>query len=100
MIIVLANAKLGEGALEEAREALETMVSASRAEEGVLEYNYAIDISDPTIMRIAEKYADEKALALHAGSEHMAAFQRAMAQYDMKILDLIMFNADEGTKLM
>ena len=100
MIIVLANAKLGEGALEEARNALETMVAASRAEEGVIDYNYAIDMSDPTIMRIAEKYADEQALALHAGSEHMAAFQKAMAQYDMEILDLTMFKADEGTKLM
>ncbi|MEO1730206.1 MAG: putative quinol monooxygenase [Pseudomonadota bacterium] len=100
MIIVLANAKLGEGALEEANTALETMVTASRAEEGVIEYNYAVDILDPTMMRITEKYADEAALSSHAKSDHMAAFQKAMASFDIKILDLTMFNADDGTKLM
>lgn len=37
MLIVLASARLGEGALEAGRTALDTMITASRAEEGCIE---------------------------------------------------------------
>ena len=100
MIILLGTAKLGEGALEDAREAFETMIAASRAEEGVLHYSFSVDALDPTLMHITEKYVDQAALGLHGQSAHMAAFQKAMATLDVKITELVMFNADEGTKLM
>ncbi|MEL7519506.1 MAG: antibiotic biosynthesis monooxygenase, partial [Pseudomonadota bacterium] len=51
MLMVIGTAKLGEGAIDAGREALEAMITASRAEEGCIDYTYSIDILDPSIMR-------------------------------------------------
>ena len=75
MIILLGTAKLGENALVEGRAAFDTMIAASNAEEGVLHYSYSVDVIDPSIMHITEKYVDQEALTLHGQSAHMAAFR-------------------------
>lgn len=100
MIIVLGTAKLGDGALEAAHDAFSAMVAASRAEEGVLHYAFSVDVLDPGVMHISEKYVDQQALALHGRSDHMAAFQKALSGLDVTITELSMFNADDGTRLM
>lgn len=100
MIILLGTAKLGKGSLEKGRAALEAMVAASNAEEGVLDYSFSVDLVDPSVMHITEKYVDQAALGAHGQSQHMEAFQKAIAGLDMKIVNLTMFNADDGTRLM
>ena len=99
MLIVLATAKLGEGALEAGRAALETMVEASRAEEGCIDYAYSIDILDPTLLRITEKWVDDAALAFHFSTPHMAAFQAALSELDVTITELLKYQADDGAPL-
>lgn len=99
MLMVIGTAKLGEGALEAGREALETMVSASRAEEGCIDYAYAVDILDRSILRITEKWVDEAALAAHFATPHMAAFQAALADLDVEITDVKKFQTDDGAPL-
>ena len=100
MIIVLAKVRLNEDTLEVGRDVLDTMVQSSRAEEGVLEYSFAIDRSDPTLMHAVEKYKDQEALTAHATSPHMAVFQKSIGDIGFKVEELVMFNADEGTRLM
>ena len=100
MIIVLAKIRLREDTLETGREVLDTMVAASLEEEGVLEYNFAIDRSDPSLMYAVEKYRDMEALTTHGNSAHMAVFQTKLAEIGFKVEDLTMFNSDEGTKLI
>ncbi|QFT77292.1 putative quinol monooxygenase [Erythrobacter sp. THAF29] len=100
MVIVLATAKLGEDALEAGREALTAMIEASRAEKGCVEYAYALDILDPTLLRITEKWVDDAALAAHFQTPHMAAFQKALAGLDVSIQQVLKFEADEGSPLM
>lgn len=100
MIILLGTATLGEGAHEAALDAFKAVVTASRAEEGVLHYSFAVDALDPSVLQITEKYADQDALKLHSKSAHFAAFQKAVAGIDMKIDELVMYNSDDGTKLM
>ena len=99
MLIVLATAKLGEGALETGHHALEAMITASREEEGCIEYAYSVDILDPTTLRICEKWVDEAALAYHFQTPHMAAFRKALGGLDVTITDLRKFQADEGSPL-
>ena len=90
---------MGEGALEAGRAALETMIAASRAEEGCIDYAYAIDICEPAIMRITEKWVDDAALITHFQTPHMAAFQMALGELDIAILDVKKFQADDGAPL-
>ncbi len=79
MLIVLGIAKLGYGALDAGRESLETMIAASNAEEGCLHYSYALDIPDPSIIHITEKWIDEATLISHFETPHMASFQAALS---------------------
>ena len=100
MIIVLAKVRLREDTLEAGRDVLDTMVQSSLAEEGVLEYNFAIDRSDPTLMHAVEKYKDEEALTAHSTSPHMAVFQKAVGEIGFKVEELTMFKADDGTRFI
>ena len=100
MLIVIGTAKLGEGALNAGREALDKMITASRAEEGCIDYAYSIDILDPTIMRITEKWVDDAALVAHFQTPHMAAFQQALAELDVTVTEVLKFQADDGAPLM
>jgi quinol monooxygenase YgiN len=100
MLMVIGTARLGEGALETGRSALEAMITASRAEEGCIDYAYAVDALDPSILRITEKWVDEAALVAHFQTPHMAAFQKALGELDITILDVKRFNADDGAPLI
>ena len=99
MLIVLATAKLGDDALETAHAALEAMITASRKEEGCIEYGYATDILDPSILRITEKWVDDAALAYHFQTPHMAAFQKALGRLNITIIDIKKYQADDGSPL-
>ncbi|MCK0128782.1 putative quinol monooxygenase [Erythrobacter sp. F6033] len=100
MLIVVGKAKLGSGALDAGRSALATMIEASRAEEGCVDYSYATDILDPSTMHIIEKWVDEAALVAHFQTPHMAAFQKALGNLDVTISEVLKFQADDGTPLM
>ena len=100
MLMVIGTAKLGDGALDAARDAFEAMITASRAEEGCIDYGYALDVLDPSLLRITEKWVDEAALAYHFQTPHMAAFQQALAGFDVTITDVKKFQADDGAPLM
>ena len=100
MLIVLAEATLGEGALDSARKTMAQMVAASRAEEGCISYAYAIDVLDPTKLHITEKWIDEAALAYHFQTPHMAAFQQALGDLDIQITELAKYQADDGSPVM
>lgn len=100
MLIVLAEAKLGEGALDGARDAMATMVEASRAEDGCIGYSYAVDVLDPNTLHIVEKWVDEAALAFHFQTPHMAAFQQALGSLEVQITELAKYQADDGSPVM
>lgn len=100
MLMVIGTAKLGEGAIDQGREALDAMITASRQEEGCIDYAYAIDVLDPSILRITEKWVDEDALVAHFQTTHMAAFQKALGELEIAILDVKKFRADDGAPLM
>lgn len=100
MLIVLAEAKLGEGALEAGRAAFTAMVEASRKEEGCISYAYAQDVLDPSMLHITEKWVDDAALVSHFQEPHMAAFQKALGDLDVKVIQALKYEADDGTPLM
>jgi len=100
MLIVLAKAKVGQGALDQAREAIAAMVDASNAEEGCIEYTFTADVLDPSSMHIVEKWKDADALAAHFAAPHMAAFGEAIAGLDVEIIEAVRYETEEGVKIM
>lgn len=100
MLIVLAKAKVGEGAMEPARAAIADMVAASNAEEGCIAYAFTQDVLDPSVLHIVEKWQHEAALAAHFATPHMAAFGAAIAGLDFQVVEALKFHADEGAPVM
>lgn len=100
MLIVLAKAKLGAGALDALKAPIADMVAASNAEEGCIAYSFTADVLDPSIMHIVEKWQDEAALMAHFATPHMAAFQQAIAGAEITIIEAIKYHADDGAPVM
>ena len=94
MIVIEGSVRLPAGGLDRARSAIETMVTASRAEVGCDEYAFAVDLLDPTLIRIVERWESRAALAAHFESEHMAAWRAAAADLGVSDRSLRLYEAD------
>ena len=79
MIIVEGWVRFADaGGLARVREAAEAQMRDSRAELGCLDYTYAIDVSDPCVMRVFERWEDQAALDAHFARPHMAPWRAAL----------------------
>lgn len=79
--------------IEAMREAISTMVAASRAEDGCREYAFSVDLADPNILRITECWDSMAALEAHFASPHMAEFRTKMAAHPPRGTDVTFYEA-------
>ena len=61
------------------RDAAFAQIEASRAEPGCLQYTYAIDVTDPCLMRVLERWESWQALENHFARPHMLPWRAALA---------------------
>jgi quinol monooxygenase YgiN len=73
------------------------MEAASRAEEGCLGYSFSVELSNPSIVHVTEKWVDAEALQAHFKSAHMAEFQRKVAQYPPASTEVKFYRVEEIT---
>lgn len=86
MIIVEGYVRMqNAGDFETVRAAAEGQIASSRAEGGCIDYTYAIDVLDPQIMRVLEKWQSWEALEAHFKEPHMDTWRTALA--DVKFLE-------------
>ena len=55
--------------------AVEMMRATKAAEPGCLEYAYALDLAEPELLRVIERWTDDAALTAHFATPHMTTFQ-------------------------
>jgi quinol monooxygenase YgiN len=55
------------------------MLTASRAEDGCLEYSYGEDVAEPGLIRVFEVWRDQAAVEAHFKTSHMATWRAAGA---------------------
>ncbi len=79
MIVVNARIPSTPENIDAMREAIVTMQKASLAEDGCEDYNFSVEVGDPSVMRVTERWTSQEALAAHFQTPHMAAFQATMA---------------------
>jgi quinol monooxygenase YgiN len=94
VIVVEGSARIPEEAWGEAIEAMEIMITASRAEPGCIEYAYSRDLLDPNLLRIIERWQDKAALVSHFAEPHMAVFRAALAKVGPQDLHVRMYEAE------
>lgn len=57
------------------------MLTASRAEDGCLDYAYAEDVAEPGLIRVFEAWRDQAALEAHFRTAHMATWRSRWPQF-------------------
>jgi len=79
MIVVNAVITATEQNIAAMKEAIATMEKASRAEAGCHDYTFSVELNNPKVLRITEKWETMDDLKAHFAMPHMADFQAAMA---------------------
>lgn len=70
------------------------MILSSRKETGCIDYAYSIDLIDPNVLRIIERWQDKAALISHFQEPHMAVFRAALAEIGPRDLQVRMYEAE------
>ncbi|WP_408589158.1 putative quinol monooxygenase [Novosphingobium sp.] len=97
MIIVMGSFRLPPEQVEAARPLAEKVVTATRAEDGCIEYAYAQDLFDPGLFRISEKWRDRAALDAHFRTDHMKVWAAERAELlTLSDRNIRIFETDEG----
>jgi quinol monooxygenase YgiN len=75
MILIEGTVRVPPGNVVAARPAMEQMIRASRAEAGCLDYAYSIDLMDPGLIRVIERWESRAALDAHFKTAHMTTWR-------------------------
>lgn len=92
MVIIEGTIRVDD--IEKARPYMEKMIQASRAEEGCIDYSYAVDITDPTLIRVTERWENRNTLAEHLNSKHLAEWRTCWSKTGVHDRSLRMYEAD------
>jgi quinol monooxygenase YgiN len=93
MIIVTGTVRFGEGEIERLKEAMARNVEATRAEEGCEDYAYAVDISDPGLLHVNERWRDDAAIERHMASPHMGEFMALVGASKVEAMSIKAYEA-------
>lgn len=77
-IVVIGRFETTTETIDEVRQALLTMQEASRAESGCQDYTFSVELGDPAIVRLSERWDDEASLVAHFATQHMVEFRAAL----------------------
>lgn len=83
-IVVNVEVDWGEENIQEIYEILQNHVEITLAEEGCEEFNFAIDINNPNIIRATEVWTNMKSLENHFKTENFYYFNSIMEKYPPK----------------
>ena len=83
-IVVNVEVDWGKENIQEIYEILQNHVQITSAEEGCEEFNFAIDINNPNIIRATEVWTNMKALENHFKTENWFYFNSIMEKYPAK----------------
>lgn len=95
MIVVNARIEATEETIAAMKDAISVMEQASQAEEGCHDYTFSVELNNPAVLRITEKWEDMAALQAHFGMPHMAEFQAAMGANPPKSVEASFYEATE-----
>ena len=93
MIVVNAKIEATEETIQALKEAIATMETKSQAEGGCQDYTFSIELNNPSVIRITEKWDSMEDLVAHFQEPHMADFQAAMAAHPPKSVDASFYEA-------
>jgi quinol monooxygenase YgiN len=93
MIVIEGTVRIPPENLAAARPVMEQMIRASRAEAGCLDYAYSVDVLDPGLIRVTERWESREALAAHFKTAHMATWRAFFPQLGISDRSLRLYEA-------
>jgi quinol monooxygenase YgiN len=98
-VIVAGTVRVPPEKLAEFKPHMEAMLAASRAEDGCLEYAYAVDVQDPGLIRVFEAWRDEAALQAHFKTRHLAEWRKAWPAFGVSDRRLTLYEVSAARAL-
>lgn len=95
MIVVNAVILATEETVEAMKDAIRVMEIKSRAEDGCHDYTFSVELSNPEVLRVTEKWEDMGALEAHFNTPHMVDFQQIMAENPPRSVDANFYEVTE-----
>ncbi len=95
MIVVNATVTASAATIDALKAAIADMERASRAEAGCHDYTFSVELSNPDVLRITERWESMAALKAHFATPHMASFRAAMAEHPPKSVEAKFYQAEE-----
>ncbi|TPG56153.1 putative quinol monooxygenase [Sphingomonas glacialis] len=95
MLLIVGTLRLPPHKMDAARPIMQRMVSASRSEDGCVEYGYAQDVFDPGLIHVKELWTDQVALDRHFASAHIAEWRAAWPDLGIGDRDLRVYDVTE-----
>lgn len=92
MIVVEGTIRVNDLALAHA--AMTVMIAASRAEAGCISYAYAMDITEPDLVHVSERWESREALAAHLLTDHIAAWRAQWGAIGISDRSLRLYEAE------
>lgn len=85
MIIVEGHVRLpSPDAVQALLSAATAQISASKAEGACIDYTYAVDLVDPCLIRVMEKWESWEGLEAHFAMPHMQPWRAALASVNLE----------------
>jgi quinol monooxygenase YgiN len=98
MIIVTGEARFEEGEIERLRPDLDAWTHEVRRRDGCESYCYAVDLGDPNLLHVIERWRDEAAIDAHMAD--MGGVMAALAGAKMTALSVKAYEAHYVRTLM
>ncbi len=70
------------------------MIKNSRAESGCIDYAYAVDVTDPNLIRVSERWLSRPHLAAHVKSQHLVTWRDAWPKLNITERSLRLYEAE------
>jgi quinol monooxygenase YgiN len=99
MIVVIGTIRCPVEAMDALRGPMATVVDASRAEDGCIEYAYGEDMLEPGLIRVSEVWRDQAALDRHFTQPHMDAWRAARALLGVGGRRIYLYEAGEPREI-
>ncbi len=80
MIIVSGRITVPADRMAELLVVAKPTLEATRREAGCIVYSYAVDVLDPTLLRIYEEWETREALDKHGAQPHMTPWREKLAE--------------------
>jgi quinol monooxygenase YgiN len=100
MVIVLGKMVVEQGQLSAVVELLKEVTDETRKEAGCIQYAFAHDVAEPTVIWLSEKWESQAALDAHGATAHLGRFREKMGQIPIRSFHVTRYDASGESVLM